>query len=290
MLTETLRKLFIHLIKLKDMATQKKSMLLGRAGELSFKELNGKNVVSKPADHVNQTPQTINASLQYGNAVRLASQIRFDMDPILNDKPDPSMSTRLSNDLNLILRHACHQTTKQYHFKKSSFERLNGFEFNTNSPFSTYVWLKPEVSLIDNRLTVGIPELVITDDLIFPEKATDCILRIVINLYALKEAYQRNDMDELLEIKFNQGIVPAQTWHFELPDGCLCIVGIGLEFFRLHGINRTIMQSIKLNPAAICGAVVTPGTFVLPVNTDKYFSSILWNLMDLDLYQQEAES
>jgi hypothetical protein len=50
------------------------------------------------------------------------------------------------------------------------------------------------------------------------------------------------------------------------------------------------MQSIKLNPAAICGAVVTPGTFVLPVNTDKYFSSILWNLMDLDLYQQEAES
>ena len=121
----------------------------------------------------------------------------------------------------------------------------------------------------------------IPTELKFPEKCESCIIST--NSIDMNNGYEslRPDLRQI-EVKKDQEILEKQKFSFQLPDGCLCITGIAIQyFFKKH--NFTVLYNHKdFNPAQICNAVITAGNFV--VEKKKGWWQSRWSKAAFDKY------
>lgn len=255
--------------------------IIGLLGGLVFKKGTGNTtIVSTKAETVKQTKATKEAGKVFGKASTLAKTMRMDLfQAIHDDWYDGKMINRLNNLTRGMLYQCYDKGTKKFNFKQDSFERLQGFEFNANSPITRNLWVNPELDLRGNQLTVRIPEMKIPEHLKFHASANTCEIRVVLAMYVLEQALHHYPQLQSLEVKVNQEIVTAQEFNFEVPEGCLCIVGMNLFYTSRHENIQTVVNNKSFNPAAICGAILTPGTFILPapVRTATGFQGPKWH-------------
>ncbi|WP_449435307.1 hypothetical protein [Pedobacter steynii] len=88
--------------------------------------------------------------------------------------------------------------------------------------------------------------------------ANTCELTVFLSLYVPDQEFHNPRAYQSIEIKDDQENVPAQEFTFEVPDGCLCIAGIKLNYFWLSQNIKTVVNQKNFNPAGICTAIVTP--------------------------------
>ncbi|NRF40302.1 hypothetical protein [Pedobacter foliorum] len=255
--------------------------IVGLIGGLVFKK--GRNnttiVQPKPASMA-QTTATKGAANLFGIASTLSKTIRYGMTEITDQFYDGGMVNRLTNQNRSILAHCYDKDTRKFVFNETSFSRLAGFEFNFKSPVTNSLWVQPQTTLSGNDLTVYVPAFEIPVQLKFPNLANTCTINISVNLYVLDQSLKRVLPLQSIEIGKNQTHVPAQEFKFEVPDGCLCVAGINLQYFYLYNGIKTVLNKKDFNPAAICGAILSPGIFVPPVQTDPYRAVAKWRIMD----------
>jgi hypothetical protein len=256
--------------------------------DLKFTERGNDTIVSTMPDAVHQTKNTIKASGVFGLASALSAGIRTGMSMLLNPLNHGEMVNRLQAQVKRIITHYFNIETSTFLFKEDSFKRLMGFEFNLKSPLNNILWADPECSFKEGILTVKIPDLQSPLDILFPENNNSCKIKVMVNLFALHAGYRRFDQEREFKFKLTHGLVAGMTWDFDVPEGVLCVVGIGIEFSKHTADGYLLFPYDGFNPSKICYTYFNPGTFVLPINEDKFSSKLLWNPMVMVLEELDV--
>ena len=231
---------------------------------------------------VKQTAETKKAASVMGNASTLSAAIRRNLGALFVKNYQGTMINQLNKANQTILGHCFNKDTETYSFQQDSFHNLEGFEFNTKSPLAAYLWVQPTIALQGNTLTLTIPAFEIPAQIKIPKEATGFAMGVQIGQYALHESKKWRENYFNLEIADGQTQVPEQQISFEVQNGCLCVVGLGIQYHKVSNQYKTPLNHKDLNPAAIVGTIVTPGDFVepAPLVVGGRHRAPEWTLMD----------
>ncbi|HWW40046.1 MAG TPA: hypothetical protein VNZ46_12075, partial [Pedobacter sp.] len=236
----------------------------GLVGNIVIRKGKKAPIVQSAPRKYKQTKATKQESSLFGKGSILASALRHELNLIISSNQDGEMVNRFNTPIKAVLRQCYDPETQKFNFSEDSFSRLAGFEFNIKSPLINSLWVSPEMQLNGNILTISLPEIEIPALLKFPLAANICTLMVIASFTSLEQCLRKPSTFQTLEISQNETTIPARQFDFEVPQGCLCIAGIGLKYFSVHNSIRTTFNSKAFNPAGIIGAVISPGTFVLP--------------------------
>ena len=251
-------------INLKIMATKKGNFIVGTIAKVSFREYRGMQIMqSKPGrGRVRQTKHTKSAANIFGKASSLASDFRSSLNGIIGSDYDGLMVSRLTGMMRPIIEQCYDKPNLKFNFSRNDFQSLAGFDFNLNSPLQKNMWIMPQSSLADNVLTITIPEMKIGGDLKFPSNANLCSIVITFAIYRLEEGLKSMFPESKnILVKSDEATVARQQFEFSVPEGCLCIAGIGLSYYLQRTETAFAKNTPTFNPAAICCAYVNEGTY-----------------------------
>jgi len=233
--------------------------IVGLVGGLIFKKgKNKKTIVQTKAAKVKQSAATKESANIFGIASAFSRNLRIDLTSITQKFYDGGMVNRLTTQNRAIFEQCYNKDTKKFDFNKDSFNRLAGFEFNLESPLIDSLWVTPQVALTGNNLTLSLPTFEVPRQLKFPDNANRCELTVFLSFYILDQELHTSPAYQSIEINNDQKSVAAQEFTFEVPDGCLCIAGIQLNYFWFSQNITTVINHKNLNPAGICAAIITP--------------------------------
>ncbi|MES2458336.1 MAG: hypothetical protein V4594_22450 [Bacteroidota bacterium] len=237
----------------------------GLVGSVVFRQgrKNQEIVQTAPAS-LKQTKATKIAGKTFGQGSTLACVIREDLRPVTLDNYDGDMVNDFATPVRDVLKQCFDKETGFYTFEQDSFARLEGFEFNPRSLLINSLLVAPETALNGNTFTVSIPEFEVPQKFKFPGNTNVCRLRVGVSVIALHAGLNIDLLVQELEISAGEHIVPASAFEFEVSEGCLCVAAISLTYFRLHEGIKAVYNFKDFHPAAVCGAIVTPGTFIVP--------------------------
>ena len=239
----------------------------GKIGKVVYKvDKDGRMIVQSAPGPVKQTEASKKTAGVMGNASTLSKQIRTAMFRLFDDNHPGNMINALSAANRTILEHCCDKETMTYTFQEDSFDNLAGFQFNDKSPISSFLWVKPYLTLNENKdkITLTIPAFEIPQQLKMANYANMCEIHVAMGQYALHKGLEKRIPPQQAEIGVNQTEFPETAFLFDIMPGCLGVIGIGFKYYQLQNQIKTPLNSKLLNPAAIVGAIYTPGTFVKP--------------------------
>lgn len=244
------------------MATFDGKFLRGAAGNLIFKKQGKKQVVqgkSKKAQ-IDMTQATFDAAFIFGRASTLALYIRAGVYEIMRFY-DGVMVSRLTGECNQILQKAATGKDNKFDFNQDYFSRLNGFEFNMESPVKNHLFAQPMVNLTEQTVTIDLPEMQVSKDLKFPANASYCIIAFSVTLFDLNnDKYETQEIQSFdIDLTNKQATVPAQQLNFEGAPGALCVIALGLYYFEKTFAGKAMINSKALSPSAILKAAFCPG-------------------------------
>jgi hypothetical protein len=236
----------------------------GSAGKFVYKVIDGVQILqSAPGKGgVKQTKATKKAANIFGRSSALACTFRSGLKPVFNSFYDGKMVSRLTGEVSALVRQCYQATTQTFIFNTDSFKSLAGFNFNLASPLQRSLWLPVESKIAGNVLTITLPELKVKEDLKFPKVSNLCRIIICLKIFNLEKGLELK-MQEIrrLEVKSDQVLVERQDFEFQIPEGCLCLAGIGLHYYTMSDGIAYSNNNKTFNPSGICAAHFNPGTF-----------------------------
>jgi uncharacterized protein YbcV (DUF1398 family) len=278
--------------------------LTGVVGPAVFKKYRNMQLVTGKSrlTKLQQTENTHKAATQFGIASTLAEQFRSVTTEIITDFYDGTMIYRFRTDVQKALKQAFDAQSETYHFTTNSFDRLNGFEFNADSPVMDNFFVQPEQTIEGNMLTIKLPEMLVSKDMKFPAKASSCFLNIAVGMYDL--TYGNRTMCPIQSIEIPRGskdnVIPAQELNFEIEPGCLCISMFSFQFIQKTFSGNLIINSKTFNPVAVFRAVIADGTVdqeqtekwdeMSVVRDSEYFSKPKIELKAIEQEQEKVKS
>lgn len=257
------------------MATVKNGFKRGRVSDVTYSERDGVQIVkgfSKKPKY-DKSIASIESSTVFGKASNLASYFRDSMTPIHNELNDGGMSVRLTGVVVTCLRPELDDTNLNFNFKDSSFRRLIGFEFNIKSPFQNYFFAQPVIDYtVENQVEIKIPEMKIPKDLVFPAGVHNCKLVLTCGLFDLENGALDEPNSVMFDIEntFKATKIPAMVATFETRPGCLCMIGISLQFYKRTFAGEFIINNKEFNPGAILSTQIIVGV-ADPSNKDTWY-------------------
>lgn len=196
------------------MATFDGKFLRGATGDLVFRKQGKKQVVQRKSSNIKMTQATFDAAFIFGRASTLALYIRAGVDEIVRFY-DGRMVSRLTGECNQILQKAAAGKDNKFDFSQDYFSRLNGFEFNMESPVKNHLFAQPMVSLTEQTVTIDLPEMQVSKDLKFPANASYCIIAFSVTLFDLdNDKYETQEIQSFeIDLTNKQFTVPAQQYN-----------------------------------------------------------------------------
>ena len=231
----------------------------GAIGPVTFRQTKKGGVISKRVKYVRQTNETKESANFFGRVASFAGYIRRYMSSV--GHRDTAFMNRLNTEMLAILLLCYHKEEKTFNFSNNYFNRLNGMGLNSASPLAASMWPIPAVSLYKNLLTISIPELSIPANLKFPPGAGLCHLIMQLVQADLNGGHFQRTPSKVIAIPYNQRGVIAQNFTYEVAPGTLCMVAIGLRFYKMEQGMHVAMNSIDFSPAAIAFAMFNDGVF-----------------------------
>ncbi|TKC03990.1 hypothetical protein [Pedobacter frigoris] len=257
--------------------------LRGIIGPYIFRDGNSKKhtIVQSKAEKVTQTEASQKTAGVFGNASVLSRNIRDDLRCLTGKFYDGTMINRLNTVNRSIMEHCFDKQTEIYTYQSDSFNNLVGFEFNDYAKLSAHIWVEQVISLEGNNLTLSLPTFAVPTELTMPVRANEAEITVTLGQYVLADRVKKQREEQKLTV-VNGEQVPAHDFTFEVAEGCLCVLSINVEYFQTHQSIKKPLNTKTLNPAAVFGAVITPGTFVLPPLEKTEFKSKAspWSRMD----------
>ncbi|WP_158795445.1 hypothetical protein [Pedobacter sp. L105] len=207
---------------------------------------------------VKQTEKTKKCSTVYSLAIQLSSDIKTQFSERLHKFQDGTMHNRMNSEISKILYDSRDGEETKFEFTENSFDGLSNFEFNTNSKLIDFLRVKPSVNLTGNNLVVSLPELKIPAKLKFIPESKFCKLNVYVALLRLNNPKPKAVKSQSVLVDINQGILNAHKFQFKVPDGCVCLVGVFLDYFYILEEYKVLLNNKDFNPSAICAAIFTP--------------------------------
>ena len=231
----------------------------GAVGPVTFRQTKKGGVISKRVKKVKQTKATKNSANFFGRVASFTGHIRSDMGSV--GQQDTGFMNRLNKEMLAIFLQCYNKEDKTFNFSNIYFSRLNGMDANSASPLAVWLFPLPAVSLNKNLLTVSIPEMDLPANLKFPFGASVCDLVIQPIQYDLNGGYTQRMNEKVVTIQSDHLGVIAQNYTFEVAPGTLCLIAIGLQFYKQEREKNVAMNSIDFSPAAIAFAMFNDGVF-----------------------------
>lgn len=256
------------------MARREGNFLKGVVGKVVLKVVRGKqHVVPKPErGAVKQTVATKAAATVFGKASSLGAGIREIFEINNGSYFDSTVNSRLVSVIRDILTKCENPVTKAMKFTTTNFKSLTGFDFNKEALMEKHLRFKPGVKTKDGVMQIAFDNLSVASQFKFPAKTFKCVVSLSLAVFNLKEGLLFNQVNtQHFKVDKNMKTVPAQTFSFDLPAGCLCLVRMSLEFFVAGKSTWKHVTAANANPSTICAAVITPG--VLKKAEPRYWLS-----------------
>jgi hypothetical protein len=238
----------LTLLKTKNMAKiTAKGLLSGGVGPVAYRMLNGQGIVqSRPGKGgVKQTKSTKESASEFGNASAAAKAIRMALFPILQSHTDHRMHIRFTAKVfeaataNTILPRGSRT------LKDGDLSMLDHFQFNTNSLFSDYCTLQPDLHMdASGQLVIDLPEFSPNEVLAFPYEASGCDVCYMVSVFDPISWQQVHA--EVFRVTAAKGSssVPAQEFQTApVAAGHVVIVTAAILFVR----NNNLMGNLQLN-------------------------------------------
>ncbi|TKC10154.1 hypothetical protein FA048_08105 [Pedobacter polaris] len=231
----------------------------GSIGKLSFRKRDKKTttIQSNPGKGtMKQTPATKKSASLFGSVVSpLAKHIRHNLQHLVNGFYDIKMVNRMNSDIAIIINQHL-QEDRQIVFNQDSFNRLNGFEFNTKSLLIDSLLISPKLSFENSQVQLTFPALKVAKDLKFRVGSNKVMLQIQPVFFCLAKGLWLKPTMQTICLEKGQAITAIQNFNYSFPKGTTCLFGIGLVFF-----NGSIAINDKIfNPAGICASAYNEGT------------------------------
>jgi hypothetical protein len=247
--------------------------LQGVVGPVRLRFSKGKQLVESKPKHIKQTVDTKKCAATFCSSANFSRTIMDQFATLLNKFQDNNMYNRLQKVVSMVFDGARNRTDGQYQFTEDSFELLNGFNFNINSPFLETLRVIPKWCLHDKTLRIRLSALNIPAQLKFPLDAAACRITFYTLLFSVYDGLKVCVPEEKsIVIQHDQHLSYPEEFSFNVPDGCLCIVGCFLEFYRMSRDFKILLNSKDFNPSSICASVMAPGEF--KVNADRLFGPV----------------
>lgn len=246
------------------MATVHGNFLKGVVGNLSFRVVNGKQVISRrrvPGMTAQSLPSK-QAQRTFGQSSSLALRIRMFYKSLIDGSADSLMVSRLSSRLVKILHSCCDPETRLYTFGEETFAPLTGLDFNSASPLFSNLKVSPVSDLQEGMLTLSIPSAGTAAHLRFPSGAAGCRMIASLALIRLSNgscAYSSTSQEIEVDRKFPD--VGGTTFAFQVPNDCLCIVVLALKYTSWKSGKESVINNKSFNPMGIVAARLTAGTY-----------------------------
>jgi len=119
-----------------------KKAFSGLIGNLVFRTLNGQQIVQSRPNKVKQTSNTKASASEFRQCSTWAKQLRLDLFAFLNNDTDSYMFRRLTGSLYNALMSNTLIPKGQRTPLNATMSDLVGFDFNSNSPFQDYFYLR----------------------------------------------------------------------------------------------------------------------------------------------------
>jgi len=234
--------------------------LTGVIGPAVYKRRGNTQLVTAKSrlNKAGQTENTKKAAAHFGVSSSLAADLRRNLKNIVTDFYDGTMIYRFKTVVQQAMRTVLDQQSGGYDFTSNSFDKLNGFEFNADSPVSNNFFMQPAQTINGNILTISLPEIHVSEDMKFPRKASECLLNIAVGMYDLTYGHKTICPVQTIEIT-NNDVIPAQELTFEVEPGCLCVSVFSFQFIQKTFSGNQIMNSKGFNPVAVFRAVIAGG-------------------------------
>jgi hypothetical protein len=244
------------------MATESGGKQRGRIGNYSFRVVRGKQVVqSRPGPgRMKQTAATKKAAGLFGKSSALAKIIRKGLLSSSHRYYDTNMVSNFTKAMHATLSSCYNPKTGIYNFAEDSFKNLNGVNFNAHSPLQKYLWLMPESTFDHNTLKVTLPAQEIGGQFRFPKNSNYCRISITGRIYNLQHGllHRTPQRNEFIAEK-SQSMLDMQQVEFNVPKGCLCFVGISLDYYIYAANILTPVNNNTFNPIALCALYLNTG-------------------------------
>lgn len=239
--------------------------IIGAVGPLIYRLVNGEiRVSARPVKGtIKQSPATKLAFNTFGAASSLSKAIRTAFVNHTNGFTDSYLHGRVVSLLSKVLNDSRDKETLLYHFETSSFATLNNLEFNLKSPFRKTLLNSPIALVTGRNITIFLKENFTEKELKFPRDTFYCKIKVSVALFRLNEglALQTPHTQEIT-LRRNQGHLPEQELSFDLPDGCLCIATVFIQFSEYSDEGGLGINNKKFNPGKVIKALITPGIYI----------------------------
>lgn len=254
------------------MAIEKGGKRRGRVANLSYRVNRGKQIVqSRPGKgKIKLSVASTKTAGVFGRSSSLAGTIRKSLGTLIGTYYDTDMVSNFTKTVHNAVKQCYDPSTEAYNFATDSFKNVVGFNFNAHSRLEDSLWLSPESTLANNSLLITLPEQEIGKQLKFPKTSNYCEIVIMCRIYNLRNGLlEKKPVKHKFTADQTQPLLQMQKMEFHVPEGCLCFVGILLEYYLMTETVAVKINSKTFNPAALCTIYVNPGT-------PKEGSSIEW--------------
>lgn len=246
------------------MAVSDGKFLRGKVANLTYRVVNGRQIVSGRSKKKTfaKTIPSKKAATVFGQASALAGYFRTSTCWLYEDSNDGGMCNRMTQSTVYALRAALNANKKDFTLKGNSFMRLEGFNFNIKSPFENYLFAQPLVDYTPgNRVHFCLPAMNLGEEMIFPPNSTKCKILITFSQFDLEYGHYSDIEFREFEIEKTRStrVSEAKFATFITAPGCLCIIGISLQYYQQVYMLETIMNNKLFNPAYILSAHITNG-------------------------------
>lgn len=202
-----------------------------------------------------QTPATKAAATDFGTASRSARMIRYAFWELILGYHDPSMVNRLNFQVLRAMRANTGQRRGKLCLADGNLTKLKDFQFNAKCPLEDQLFASIDTRLKDSDLHVTLAEFDCDRDLIWPETATHCTIRIQVFGFDFSADHTVRLGDEALvfPLRARRKRVGPTQWRFAInvPEGTVVAVGMSIEFDREMGSRLFLLNSKACHPAAL---------------------------------------
>jgi hypothetical protein len=247
------------------MARKEGDFLKGVLGDVILRVFNGKQVMQRriPKGSAKHTSNTKWCSETFGMAASLSGKIRHTLASRIMRAADILVSSRLNGIVYPIILQVRDRKTGICSFDTDSFQSLKRFNFNGAKPLERLMSVEPLIHLEDKQLTVAFPKMEVSSAIKFPYQSERCKMSVALSLFRLADGKMLERCITQQQILLRP-LAPfaANDFIFNVPNGCLYIVTLWLEYETRTNKGILLSNLPKLYSGSICEARIAPGQFI----------------------------
>ncbi len=232
----------------------KNNFIVGRIGNLVYKEFNGKQIIQSRPEEVKQTKNTKRSSSEFIRCSKWAKRLRISLIPFLLGLTDSFMYKRFTGQMYLALLSNKNSIKEERTPFNADMSALNGFDFNSHSPFKAY--FLPEISCEVNALNqvkVMLPAMNAKTDLVYASSCyqAELIVCVLAANFVLGSALVEHHF--IVPLDSSDPIQAETNWTSPaLPENYFVMVSAKLLFFNNNVYSgKNYVNTKGLNPAMV---------------------------------------